>query len=225
MTFFYVKGKIIDTLEYLITVLKAKSKGVISFTCWAFKLILKVLNWSFTISSTTSNCPSLRTIWNRVFHYVRLIDPVRLLVALEYSFLILFQKLHATNTITLKYDALLAMFRVFYFPEIPFGLPIKTVKNSSGKTLDWKTRSIPSSSRSNNRIPVTRNWNFLLHWTPISPALEDTEKMRNTLKRWPVFTIALPVSWITEKNLFASFVIFLSFVMELCISQCSSPCT
>ena len=33
------------TLEYLITVLKAKSKGVIPFTCWAFKLILKVLNW------------------------------------------------------------------------------------------------------------------------------------------------------------------------------------
>ena len=42
------------------------SKGVIPFTCCAFKLILKVLN----ISSTTSNCPSLQAIWKRVFHYV-----------------------------------------------------------------------------------------------------------------------------------------------------------
>ena len=40
----------------------AKSKGVIPFPCWAFKLILKVMNWSFTISSTTSNCPSLQAI-------------------------------------------------------------------------------------------------------------------------------------------------------------------
>ena len=37
----------------------AKSKGVIPFTCWAFILVLKVLNWSFTISSTTSDCSSL----------------------------------------------------------------------------------------------------------------------------------------------------------------------
>ena len=35
-------------------------KWVIPFTCLAFKLILKVLNWSFTISSTTSNCPFLQ---------------------------------------------------------------------------------------------------------------------------------------------------------------------
>ena len=28
---------------------------------------------------TTSNCPSLQAIWNRVFNYVRLIDAVRLL--------------------------------------------------------------------------------------------------------------------------------------------------
>ena len=56
------------------------SKGVIPFTCFAFKLILKVLN----ISSTTSNCPSLQTIWNRIFHYVRLIHAGRLLDTLEY---------------------------------------------------------------------------------------------------------------------------------------------
>ena len=37
------------------------------------------MKWSFTISSTTSNFPSLQAIWNRVFHYVRLIDAVRLL--------------------------------------------------------------------------------------------------------------------------------------------------
>ena len=60
-----------------------KSKGVIPLTCWAFKLILKVLNLSFTISSTTSNCPSLQAIWNWVFHYVRLIDVVWLLDTLE----------------------------------------------------------------------------------------------------------------------------------------------
>ena len=40
--------------------------------------------WSFTISSTTSNCPFLQAICNRVFHYVRLIDAVRLLDTLEY---------------------------------------------------------------------------------------------------------------------------------------------
>ena len=34
----------------------------------------KILNWPFTISSTTSNCPSLQAIWNRVFHNVRLLD-------------------------------------------------------------------------------------------------------------------------------------------------------
>ena len=39
----------------------AKSKGVIPFTCWAFKLIL-----TFVISSTTSNCPSLQGMWNRI---------------------------------------------------------------------------------------------------------------------------------------------------------------
>ena len=31
------------------------------------------------VSSSTSNCPSLQAIRNRVFHYVRLIDAVRLL--------------------------------------------------------------------------------------------------------------------------------------------------
>ena len=36
------------------------------------------------ISSTTSNCPSLQAIRNRVFFYVRLIDTVRLLDTLEY---------------------------------------------------------------------------------------------------------------------------------------------
>ena len=72
---------LLTTLEYLITVyITAKSKGVIPFTCWAFKLILKVLNWS-----TTSNCPSLQAIWNRVFHYVSFIDDVRLLNTLEYK--------------------------------------------------------------------------------------------------------------------------------------------
>ena len=75
----------LSTLEYLITVLKAKSKGVIPFTCWAFKLILKALNWLITISSTTSNCPSMQAIWNRVFHYLRLIDTARLLDTLEYE--------------------------------------------------------------------------------------------------------------------------------------------
>ena len=68
-----------------------KEKGVIPFTCWVFKLILKVFQ-SFSISSTTSNCPSLQAIWNRVFlcctvirypsvvctyHYV--MDPFRLI--------------------------------------------------------------------------------------------------------------------------------------------------
>ena len=46
------------TLEPPITLLKAESKGVIPLTYRAFKLILKVLKWSFTISLTTSNCPS-----------------------------------------------------------------------------------------------------------------------------------------------------------------------
>ena len=63
------------TLEYLITV--HTSNRVIPLTCWAFKLILKFLNWLFSISWTTSNCPSLRDIWNEVFHLiviVRLLD-------------------------------------------------------------------------------------------------------------------------------------------------------
>ena len=38
----------------------------------------------YTISSTTSNYPSLQAIWNQVFHYVRLIDAARLLDTLEY---------------------------------------------------------------------------------------------------------------------------------------------
>ena len=61
-------------LEYLITVLKAKSKWVIPFTCWAFKLILKVLNrWintqfnniklSFFSSHTKSSFPLYTVIW------------------------------------------------------------------------------------------------------------------------------------------------------------------
>ena len=36
--------------------------------------VLKVLKCSFTISSTTSNVPSLQAIWNQVFHYVRVLD-------------------------------------------------------------------------------------------------------------------------------------------------------
>ena len=39
----------------------------------------KVFNWSFNVSSTTSNCPSLQAIWNWVSHYARLIDAARLL--------------------------------------------------------------------------------------------------------------------------------------------------
>ena len=38
-----------------------------------------LLNWLFTISSTTSNCQSFQAICNEVFHYVRLIDAVRIL--------------------------------------------------------------------------------------------------------------------------------------------------
>ena len=60
------------TLEYLINVPSlTKSKWVIPFTCWAFKLI----------TSTTSNCPSLQDIWK-----VGLIGAVRLLDTLEYYF-------------------------------------------------------------------------------------------------------------------------------------------
>ena len=43
-----------------------------------------LLNWLFTICSTISNCPSFQAIWNGVFHYVRLIDAVRLLDTLEW---------------------------------------------------------------------------------------------------------------------------------------------
>ena len=37
------------------------------------------------MSSTTSNCLYLQAIYDRVFHYVRLIDVVRLLDILEYQ--------------------------------------------------------------------------------------------------------------------------------------------
>ena len=37
----------------------------------SFQIDTMILNWSFTINSTTSNCPSLQAICNRVFRYVR----------------------------------------------------------------------------------------------------------------------------------------------------------
>ena len=37
---------------------------VIPFTCWAFKLILHILNWLFSICSTTWICSYLQAIWN-----------------------------------------------------------------------------------------------------------------------------------------------------------------
>ena len=49
-----------------------KSKRVIPFTCWAFKLKLKswivIQDWLKTIS----NCPSVQTIWKEVFHYIQI---------------------------------------------------------------------------------------------------------------------------------------------------------
>ena len=44
----------------------------------------KSLELVITISSTTSNCPTLQAIRNRVFHFVRLIDTLRLLDTLKY---------------------------------------------------------------------------------------------------------------------------------------------
>ena len=48
---------------------------VFPFICWAFKLILKVLNWIpnwIFIISSTFNCPLLQVIWNGTFLFVHL---------------------------------------------------------------------------------------------------------------------------------------------------------
>ena len=75
--------------KHLFTMLEIPKKGllttvhvrpnftwVISMSCWAFKLIPKALNGTFTISSTASNCPSSQATW--VFYSVRLLDAVRI---------------------------------------------------------------------------------------------------------------------------------------------------
>ena len=72
----------VHTLEYLITVhmydLIKRSHSIHILSIQIDTKSLELFN-----SLTTSNCPSLQAIWIWVFHYVRLIDAVRLLDTLE----------------------------------------------------------------------------------------------------------------------------------------------
>ena len=61
------------TIEYLIKVRSAKSKWVILFTCWTFKLIPKAWNQFNNIKLSFNAC-----LLNGVFHYARLLDNLKI---------------------------------------------------------------------------------------------------------------------------------------------------
>ena len=94
-------------------------------------------NWLFTISSTTSNCPSLQAIWNRVFHYVRVFLD-RCCTVIRYSRVVVIYIFYVSNDILFCYIFHTCQIHVVlyvhkYFVVVTFlivyGIPLRKVSH------------------------------------------------------------------------------------------------